>query len=101
MGEHLEDSIYAATYDAFKASRFDEVRVNGLLSGNRFPLGFHRDKFLFIGGLSKLNQGDSKGCLEDMEAVVKQFPQSEVSSMAGMSTCRSVPGATWSAWCAR
>ena len=84
VGEHLEDSIYAATYDAFKASRFDEVRVNGLLSANRFPLGFHRDKFLFIGGLSKLNQGDSKGCLEDMEAVVKQFPQSEVSSMAGM-----------------
>ncbi len=84
IGEHVEDSIYAATYAAFKANRFDDVRANTRISAERFSMGYHRDKFIFIGGLSKLNAGDSDGCLKDMEEVVKEFPKSEVSSMAGM-----------------
>lgn len=84
FGVHIEDSLYAATYDAFKADRFSEVDGNVALSASRFPLGANRDKFVFIGGLSKLNSGDSKGCLADMEEVVSKYPQSGVSEMAGM-----------------
>jgi len=83
-GTHIEDSLYAATYDAFKADRFSEVRANTALSEERFPLGANRDKFIFIGGLGKLNAGDNAGCLEDMRKVVEKYPQSEVSPMAGM-----------------
>ena len=84
FGVHIEDSLYAATYEAFKADRFDEVRANTELSESRFPLGANRDKFVFIGGLSKLNSGDSNGCLADMQEVVSKFPESDVSEMAGM-----------------
>lgn len=84
FGEHIEDSLYAATYDAFKAGRYNEVSTNTALSAQRFPLGANRDKFIFIGGLSKLNSGDSNGCLADMEEVVSKYPQSGVSPMAGM-----------------
>lgn len=84
FGEHIEDSLYAATYNAFKAGRYNEVNSNTSLSESRFPLGANRDKFVFIGGLSKLNSGDSNGCLEDMQEVVSKYPQSEVSPMAGM-----------------
>lgn len=84
FGEHIEDSLYAATYNAFKAGRYDEVSANTSLSAQRFPLGANRDKFIFIGGLSKLNSGDSNGCLTDMQEVVSKYPQSGVSSMAGM-----------------
>ena len=84
FGEHIEDSLYAATYDAFKAGRYNEVSTNTALSAQRFPLGANRDKFIFIGGLSKLNSGDSNGCLTDMEEVVSKYPQSGVSPMAGM-----------------
>lgn len=84
FGEHIEDSLYAATYNAFKAGRYDEVSANTSLSAQRFPLGANRDKFIFIGGLSKLNSGDSNGCLADMQEVVSKYPQSGVSSMAGM-----------------
>ena len=84
FGEHMEDSLYAATYAAFKKDRFDEVRFNTGFSESRFPLGYHRDKFIFIGGLSKLNAGDGEGCLKDMQTVVEKYPQSEVSNMAGM-----------------
>ncbi len=84
FGVHIEDSIYAATYEAFKADRHQEVKANTTLSESRFPLGQHRPKFLFIEGLSLLNDGDSKGCVERMKLVVEKYPQSEVSEMAGM-----------------
>ena len=84
IGVHLEDSLYAATYAAFKADRLDEVKGNTEISASRFPLGDNRDKFIFIGGLSKLNAGDASGCLADMEDMVKKFPKSRLAEMAGM-----------------
>jgi TolA-binding protein len=84
FGVHIEDSIYAATYDAFKGDRYDEVRANAQVSESRFPLGAHRPKFLFVEGLTRLNQGDAKGCTERMQQVVDKYPQSEVSELAGM-----------------
>lgn len=84
LGVHMEDSLYASTYDAFKAARYAEVSGNVRISDSRFPLGANRDKFVFIGGLSKLNEGDAEGCLEDMNTVVKKWPQSGVAEMAGM-----------------
>ena len=84
FGVHIEDSIYAATYQAFKENRYAEVKANGEISEKRFPLGQHRPKFLFIEGLSLLNEGQSKDCIERMKQVVEQYPESEVSEMAGM-----------------
>ena len=84
FGVHLEDSLYAATYEAFKADRYAEVEANAEFSAKRFPLGANRDKFLFIGALGKLNAGDAKGCLDNLKEVVEKYPQSSVSEMAGM-----------------
>lgn len=84
FGEHLEDSIYGATYEAFKANKHEMIQANAKLSAERFPLGENRPKFLFINGLSLLNQGDAKGCVENLKMVVEKYPQSEVSEMAGM-----------------
>jgi hypothetical protein len=84
FGVHIEDSIYAATYQAFKENRHDEVKANGEISEKRFPLGQHRPKFLFIEGLSLLNEGKSQGCIDRLKQVVEQYPESEVSEMAGM-----------------
>ena len=84
FGIHIEDSLYAATYDAFKASRYDEATANARLATERFPLGANQPKFLFISGLSKLNEGDGDGCVELLKQVVEKYPQSEVSEIAGM-----------------
>ena len=83
-GVHLEDSLYAATYDAFKADKFMEVKNNVKISATRFPLGANRDKFIFFDGMAKLNSGDAKGCVDDMKTVVDKYPKSEVSTLAGM-----------------
>jgi tetratricopeptide (TPR) repeat protein len=84
FGVHIEDSIYAATYEAFKANRHEEVETNGEISEKRFPLGLHRPKFLFIEGLSLLNKGQSEACIDRLKQVVEKYPESEVSEMAGM-----------------
>ena len=84
FGKHIEDSLYAATYEAFKKDRFDEVAANASVSETRFPLGANRDKFLFISGLSRLNDGDAEGCVSNMKQVVEKYPRSRISEMAGM-----------------
>ena len=84
FGEHIEDSLYAATYEAFKQDRTDMVKANASLSAKRFPQGANRAKFLFIDGMSRLNDGDGDGCLELLREVVERYPDSEVSPLAGM-----------------
>ena len=84
FGIAIEDSLYAATYDAFKASRYSDVTANVQISNRRYPLGANRNKFIFIGGLGKLNEGDAEGCIADMKTVVEKYPQSGVAQIAGM-----------------
>ena len=84
FGEQIEDSLYAATYDAFKHDDFAAVKHNTQLSTTRFAQGAHRDKIVFISGLSKLNEGDGDGCLAQLNEVVEKYPDSEVSQLAGM-----------------
>ena len=84
FGEHIEDSLYAATYDAFKNDRYEMVMTNARLSETRFQQGENRDKFLFIEGLSLLNEGYGDSCIVKLKEVVERFPSSEVSEMAGM-----------------
>lgn len=84
FGQHIEDSLYAATYEAFRRDRHSEVRANVRLSEERFSLGDNRPKFIFVNGLSMLNDGDARGCLDQMKTIVEKYPQSEVTEMAGM-----------------
>jgi tetratricopeptide (TPR) repeat protein len=84
FGEHIEDSLYTATYQAFKDDKHDIIHSNALLSAERFPLGENRAKFIFIDGLSYLNDGNADSCMVRLKTVVENYPQSEVSEMAGM-----------------
>ena len=83
-GVQIEDSLYTLTYQAFRDGEYDKVERNAQISRNRFPDGANRDKFLFIGGLSKLNDGDIKSCLADLKEVISKYPDSRLSEMAGM-----------------
>ena len=84
FGEHIEDSLYTATYEAFKQDKSDMVKANASLSAKRFPQGANRAKFLFIEGMSRLNDGDGDGCMVLLREVVETYPDSEVSPLAGM-----------------
>ncbi len=84
FGVHIEDSLYAATYEAFKGDRQAEIKTNAKISRERFPLGANRSKFIFIEGLGMLNEGDIKGCITQMTEVIEKYPDSEISPLAGM-----------------
>ncbi len=83
FGQHLEDSLYAATYAAFCQERYREVETNVQLSSRRFPQGIHRSKFLFVAALSLLNEGQEAACVKHLQQVVDDYPDSEVSPLAG------------------
>ena len=84
FGVHIEDSLYAASYEAFKLGKYQTVLSNSDISATRFPMGANRDKFIFISALSKLNQGDAQGCVADMKTLVEKYPEGRLSEMAGM-----------------
>lgn len=83
-GVHIEDSLYAATYEAFKINNLEVVKINSELSKSRFPMGNNRDKFLFIDGLRQLNDGNTIGCINNMKDILEKYPKSEICEMAGM-----------------
>ena len=84
IGVHIEDSIYTLTYQAFKEGKYEVVMHNSEISDKRFPTGANRDKFLFISGMTQLNEGKDSQCLEKMNKVIEQYPNSRLSEMAGM-----------------
>ena len=83
-GKHLEDSLYAATYTAYMEGLFSEVAANATRSGEKYPLGIHRPKFMFLGAMSDLQQGNQDGFLEQLKEIVSKYPENEISELAGL-----------------
>ena len=83
-GKHIEDSLYAATYTAYMDGRHSEVESNATLSGEKYPLGTHRPKFMFLNAMSDLQQGDQSSFLDQLKEIVSKYPQNEISELAGL-----------------
>ena len=83
-GKHIEDSLYAATYVAYLDGMLSKVQDNATLSGEKYPLGTHRPKFMFLNAMSSLQQGDQSGFLVQLKEVVSKYPENEISELAGL-----------------
>ena len=83
-GRQIEDSLYAATYDAFRVKDYATVDANVQISNEEFPSGLNRPKFLFVHALSRMGRDDSKKIAADLRDLVSKYPDSDVSKMAGM-----------------
>ena len=83
-GKHIEDSLYAATYTAYMDGMLGEVEANATLSGEKYPLGAHRPKFMFLGAMNRLQQGDQSAFLEQLKEIVGKYPENEISELAGL-----------------
>lgn len=82
-GKHIEDSIYAETYDKFMAASYGEVASHVAYSEKYYPEGKNRAKFIFLGAMSKLQTGDQKGFLKGMKELTEKYPKEAVSDLAG------------------
>ncbi|MBO4590797.1 MAG: tetratricopeptide repeat protein [Bacteroidaceae bacterium] len=83
-GKHREDSLYAATYNAYNEGRYSEVHTNAKTSGEKYALGYHRPKFLFLDAMSNLQEGDQTTFLDQLKEIVSKYPENEISELAGL-----------------
>lgn len=84
FGKQLEDSLYAATYQAYRLRDNATVARNFAVSTEKYPTGANRPKFIFVHALSRLGTADSKELAAELRSLVQEFPESDVSEMAGM-----------------
>lgn len=83
-GREIEDSLYTATYRAYRAGNQTEVQRNFARSTEKFPKGLNRPKFMFVHALSRLGTATTAELIAELRELLKQFPESDVSKMAGM-----------------
>ena len=84
FGKHIEDSLYAATYDAYKTGDYVTINRNCAVSASRFPKGDNRPKFMFFESMGKLRNRDLQGFVDGMRQLVKDYPSDKISEIAGM-----------------
>ena len=82
-GRHLEDSLYAATYEAYKENRYEEVDSNYRYHTENFEQGKHRARIMFIEAMSKLYTGQREEFLELLKTITKDYGKEEIAEMAG------------------
>ena len=82
-GKHLEDSLYAATYEAYQADRYGEVADNFDYHTENFAEGRHRGRILFLRAMTYLYTGHRQEFLQMLQDVVKNYSKEEVAEMAG------------------
>ncbi len=83
-GKEIEDSLYTATYAAYRNRNNEEVERNFSLSTEKYPKGANRPKFMFVHALSRLGTATSEEIIEELRTLVSEFPESDVSEMAGL-----------------
>ena len=82
QGKHIEDSLYAATYEAYGRDDYEEVFRNYATSTTDFPEGAHRAKFMFVQAMSQLYSGQRDSFLVTLKQVIEKYPKDEVTEMA-------------------
>lgn len=83
-GKHREDSIYVATYAAFREGDTRTVRNNCQVSAGKYPKGQHRAKFMFLDAAIDLQEGQTDTFLVKLKEIVVKYPQNEISELAGL-----------------
>jgi len=77
-----QDSLYELTYKAFNANEFKQVQELTDTVRRRFPLSTLMPKFLFLKALSVAKTGDRDRFEAELNGLLDEFPQSEVSAMS-------------------
>lgn len=83
-GKQMEDSLYTATYQAYRQRNVQQVDANFERSTNEFMNGVNRPKFILVHALAHLNTSTTKELIEELRGLVEKYPESDVSSLAGM-----------------
>lgn len=81
-GRHLEDSLYAQTYEAYKAGDYWKVEEYTKESTETFEEGAHRAKFLFIHAMTQLYTGHRDSFFTELKVVAEKYGKDEIAALA-------------------
>ena len=81
-GRHLEDTLYAQTYEAYKAGQYWIVDQNVKESAEDFEEGAHRAKFLFIHAMKQLYTGQRDSFFTELKVVAEKYGKDEIAELA-------------------
>lgn len=84
FGKEIEDSLYTATYQAYRQRNLSVVEQNFNKSTIDYPNGINRPKFIFVHALSRLNTASTPELIGELRELVEKYPDSDVSNLAGM-----------------
>lgn len=83
-GKEIEDSLYTATYKAYRERNMAMVEHNYELSSTDYPNGLNRPKFMFVHALTCLGTASTADLIKELRELVEKYPDSDVSGLAGM-----------------
>lgn len=82
-GKHLEDSLYANTYEAYLANDYVTMARNCKVSETKYPEGENRAKFMFLEAMTKLKANDLQGFVDELKEVTSNYSSDKISDIAG------------------
>ena len=78
----MQDSIYQQTYYAYTRNNFDSVTTAYKMMKETYPLSPLMPRMLFVDALAKGKSGNNEAFAREMEELVNEYPESDVSAMA-------------------
>lgn len=84
FAREMEDSLYAATYNAYLQHDADRVETNFQYSTQHYPQGLNRPRFTLLHALSRIGRADSKEIAEELRDLAKDHSAGDVATLAGL-----------------
>ncbi|MBP5219608.1 MAG: tetratricopeptide repeat protein [Bacteroidaceae bacterium] len=83
-GKHIEDSLYAATYEAYRNGDYETIEKNVKISDEKYPRGKNRAKFMFLDAMNKLHGNDQNGFVAELKIIAERYSNDGISEIAGL-----------------
>lgn len=77
-----QDSLYEATYTAFRDGRFAEVKQSKTYAENAYPLSPLMPRFLFLNAIAVARTEGQDAFIDQLRDMISRYPSSELGAMA-------------------
>lgn len=77
-----QDSVYEATYNAFRAGEFSTVKANTQHAEQNYPLSPLMPRFLFLNAVAKARTEGKEAFAESLKDMITRYPDSELAAMS-------------------
>ena len=77
-----QDSLYAATYDAYTKGQYAQVKANKRYAEEQFPQTTLMPRFLFLNAVSVARTEGQSAFVSELQNLVERYPDTELGAMA-------------------